>query len=62
MLCQGNISHEKSTEANFLVRSNWVRNFTITYVPCRTIVRLGLKGRACWLRKKELFEEKSVKR
>ena len=46
MPCRSNVSHRKSTEANFLVRSNSVRNFTVTYLSCRTIIRLGLEGLA----------------
>ena len=41
VLSRGDVSHKKSTEANFLVRSNWVRNFTITYLSCRTMISLG---------------------
>ena len=50
MPCRGNVSHRKSTEANFLVRSNSVRNYTVTYLSCRTIIRLGLEGLAFYIR------------
>ena len=44
MLCRGNVSHKKSTEANFLVRSNPVRNFTVTYLSLQDYNQAW----ACW--------------
>ena len=39
-----NMNDSVTSCINFLVRSNSVRNFTVTYLSCRTIIRLGLEG------------------